>query len=406
MMQLMPILKILWRSKVGPLLVILQLALTIAILSNAIFFINSRIENVNRALGFTAEPLATFWVKTESGTQDMELLVQEDIAHIKSLPGIDEVAPIKSLPFSHAGYSSNFHNQHADAGNQGRLNIPAGVIETDHRGLEVLQLKLVAGRNFQPQEVIYYTRENTPASAQAIISQSVAEQVFPGTSAVGKTLYFAGVIPLTVVGVVEDFLGYFPNLDFAQHNVLVSVIEKGDSVRYVIKGEAENIELLLQAAAEKLRNSDNSRVIGEISTLKKLIDRHYRSDYAMILLLVVVMALLIFINMLGIVGITTFWVNQRRQQIGIRRALGATRTAILQFFMLENGLLVLISTLLGAFIAFGASHQLVQRYAFDFLPWYYVPLAGCGVLIIALAAASIPARRAALIPPREAISSR
>src|SRR5690606_31962822 len=141
-------------------------------------------------------------------------------------------------------------------------------------------------RNFQPQEVIYYTRENTPASAHAIISQSVAEHVFPGTSAVGKTLYFSGVIPLTVIGVVEDFLGFFPHRDFAQHNVLVSVIEKGDSVSYLIKGEAENIELLLQAAAKKLRGLDSSRVIGEAASLRKLIDEHYRSDYAMILLLV------------------------------------------------------------------------------------------------------------------------
>src|SRR5690606_31306852 len=111
-----------------------------------------------------------------------------------------------------------------------------------------------------------------------------------------------------------------------------------------------------------------------------LIDEHYRPDYAMILLLVVVMALLVFINMLGIVGITTFWVNQRRQQIGIRRALGATRAAIVEFLILENALLVVASTLLGAVIAFWASHELVQRYAFDFLPWHYVPLAGTVVL--------------------------
>ena len=406
MMQLLPILKILWRSKVGPALVILQLALTIAILSNAIFFINSRIDNVNRPLGFSAESLATFWAKMDSDTQDMALQIQEDIVHIKSIHDVEQVAPIKSLPFSHSGSSSNFHNQHADAGDEGRLNVSAGVIETDHRGLEVLQLELIAGRNFHPQEVIYYTRENTPASAQAIISQSVAERVFPDTSAVGKTLYFSGVIPLTVVGVVEDFLGYYPRMDFAQSNVIISVIEKSDSVRYAIRGNSATIAFLPKAAEEKLRSLDNNRVVGGAASLEQLIDEHYRPDYAMILLLVVVMALLVFINMLGIVGITTFWVNQRRQQIGIRRALGATRAAIVEFFILENALLVVASTLLGAVIAFWASHELVQRYAFDFLPWHYVPLAGTVVLAIALLAASVPARRAAQIPPREAISSR
>lgn len=406
MMQLLPILKTLWRSKVGPLLVVLQLALTIAIISNAIFFINTRIDNVSRPLGFSAAPLATFWAKTDSGSIEMEQRIQEDIAQIKSIAGIQEVAPMKSVPFSHSGYSSGFHNKHGGEGDEGRLSIPAGVIETDHRGLDVLGLRLVEGRNFQPQEVVYYTRENTPASAQVIISQAVADQVFPGASAVGQTLYFSGVIPLMVVGVVENFLGYFPNLDFAQNNVLISVIEKSDSVHYVVKGDADRIDPLAQQATQKLRDLDSNRVVNDASSMTTLIENHYRTDYAMIILLVVVMVLLVFINMLGIVGITTFWVNQRRQQIGIRRALGATRAAIVQFFMLENGVLVLLATVLGAFIAFWASHQLVQRYAFDFLPWYYLPIAGGAVLLIALAAASVPARRAALIPPREAISSR
>src|SRR5690606_28307161 len=108
MMQLLPVLKILWRSKVGPLLVVLQLALTIAIISNAIFFINTRIDNVSRPLGFSAASLATFWAKTDNDNIDMEQLVQEDITQLTSLAGIPAAAPMKSVPFSHSGYSSGF----------------------------------------------------------------------------------------------------------------------------------------------------------------------------------------------------------------------------------------------------------------------------------------------------------
>src|SRR5690606_38893131 len=141
--------------------------------------------------------------------------------------------PMGSVPFSQSGYSSGFHNMHASEGDTNRLRTPAGVVETDHRALDTLGLTLIAGRNFLPEDVIYYTRENIPTSAHAIISQSVAELVFPNTSAVGKTLYFAGEIPLTVVGVVENFLGYFPSMVFAQRNVMISVIEKKGSVNYV-----------------------------------------------------------------------------------------------------------------------------------------------------------------------------
>lgn len=406
MMHFIPLLKALWRNKIGPALIIVQLALTIAIISNTLFFINSRIEQISRPTGIDHNRLATLWVKTGDGNTEFQHMISRDITRLKTLSGIEGVAPIRSVPFSHSGYSSGFHNIHASEGDTGRLRTPAGVVETDHRALDTLGLRLTAGRNFHPEEVIYYTRENTPASAHAIISQSVAELVFPGTSAVGKTLYFAGEIPLTVVGVVENFLGYFPNLEFAQRNVIISVIEKTGSVNYVLRGREDGIDSLLYDATEMLRSLDNMRIVDNASTLQQLMDKHYHADRAMIILLVVVITVLVLTNMLGIVGITTFWVNQRRRQIGIRRALGATRTAIIELFLLENTLLVVTATALGALIAFWASHLLVQRYAFEFLPWGYVPLAGLAVLGIALLAAAIPARRAALISPREAVSSR
>ncbi|HEY7885200.1 MAG TPA: FtsX-like permease family protein [Cellvibrionaceae bacterium] len=405
MMHLFPLLKMLWRSKIGPALIILQLALSIAIISNALFFVNNRIEQTSRPTGIDQAQLARVWVKDGAESSELQQMVSRDIAALKTLTGIESAAPMGSVPFSHSGYSSGFHNLHASAGDAGRLRTPAGVVETDHRAVDTLGLKLIAGRNFLPEEVVYFTRENTPASAHAIISQSVAEQVFPGASAVGNTIYLAGEIPLMVVGVVEDFLGYFPSLDFAQRNVLISAIEKKISINYVLRTEASKVDSLLYDAEKMLRGLDGERIVGEAATISQLIKNHYHADYAMIILLLVVMSLLVLTNMLGIVGITTFWVNQRRRQIGIRRALGATRAAIIRLFLLENTLLVAAATLLGAFIAFWASHLLVQRYAFELLPWHYVPLAGLAVLVIALAAATLPARRAALISPREAVCS-
>src|SRR5690606_16903202 len=128
---------------------------------------------------------------------------------------------------------------------------------------DTLGLTLIAGRNFHAEEVVYYNRENTPASAHAIISRSVAEQVFPGTSAVGSTLYLAGEIPLTVVGIVENFLGYYPSMDFAQRNVLVSAIEQGGSINYVLRADASNVDGLLYDAEKMLRSLDGERIVGE-----------------------------------------------------------------------------------------------------------------------------------------------
>lgn len=413
MLQLVPILKTLWRSRIGPLLIVVQLALTIAIISNTLFFIQSRLDRITQPTGLADQHIAKLWVKenvTVPGLAQEAGLVQSverDVEQLRSLPGIRAVAAIgTSIPFSHSGYSSGFYNKHKNDGDDGKFRVQAGVLEADHRALDALGLRLVAGRNFFAEEIIYYVRTDTPARAQAIITQSVAEQAFPGAYAVGKTLYMAGQIPLTVVGVAEDFLGYFPNLEFGRNNVLISAIEKNGSINYVLNGDEEALDRQLFAAAQLLRRLDAQRIVGNEITLAAMIRAHYRSDYAMVFLLVVITALLAFINMLGIVGITTFWVNQRRRHIGIRRALGATRAAIIQSFILENALLVVVANGVGAIIALWASQQLVQRYAFEQLPWVYLPVAGFAVLVVTMAAAALPAYRAAQLPPREALASR
>lgn len=405
MMHLYPILKTLWRSKTGPALIIIQLALSIAMISNALFFVQTRMEQIARPTGFAEAQLAKLWIKEGNTGLHLQQRVTRDLEIIQNLPGVRGVAPISSVPFSHAGYSSGVHNKHSSESDEGRLRTPAGVAETDYRALDVLGLKLRAGRNFLAEESVYFTKSNMPSSAQAIITQSVADDLFPQQSAVGKTLYMGGEAPLTVVGVVEDFLGYFPNLDFAERNVLVSAIEDWGSINYLMRGETGQLENILDAASTALRDADPQRIVDNTATLKALINDHYHADYAMIILLCVVIALLALINMLGIVGITTFWVNQRRRQIGIRRALGATRTNIIQLFLLENTLLVAAATALGAMIALWCNLYLVQRYAFEFLPWFYIPLAGIVLLAITLAAAARPARNAALISPRAAIAN-
>lgn len=403
MMHLIPILKILWRSKAGPSLVIIQLALTVAIISNALFFIQTRIEQLTRPTGFAESQLIRLWIKEGPNGPDLKQRVALDIEHLRSLPGIRDIAPVGSVPFSHAGYSSGFANRHESEGEAGRLRTSAAVVEADHRALDVLGLKLIAGRNFLPDEGVYFTRDAMPTHAQAIVTESVAVQIFPQQSAVGKTIYMAGQIPLTVVGVVQDFLGYFPDLDFAQRNVLISAIEDTGSINYLLRSDSEELDSVLDEATRSLRELDMQRIVDSTSTLEELIADHYSRDRAMIILLSVVIILLTFINMLGIVGITMFRVNQRRRETGIRRALGATRAGTVIFFLLENTLLAGAAITLGAMIALWSNFHLVQHYAFELLPWFYIPLSGLTVLCIALAAATIPAYKAAFISPRAAI---
>lgn len=396
-----PILKSLWRSKVGPLLIIAQLALSIAIISNAVFFLQGRVDKIQRETGADSQALAQVWVKERPGELLRQEIIGRDLENLRALSGVRNAAAIgQSVPFSHSGGSSGFSR--LPEGDPKRVSKPAATMPADHAAVATLGLTLVEGRSFFPEEIDYYPRNQRPGTASAIITESLAEFLFEGQSPVGQTVFLAGAVPLTVVGVVEDFLGYFPATDFAYDNVLISAIELSEKVNYVVQGE--DPAGLLPRVRQALQNTDARRIVKDERTMASMIRVHYSDDYAMVILLLLVMVLLVFVNTLGVVGITTFWVNQRRRQVGIRRALGATRLAILRYFLVENVILVTLATFVGACLALMAGHYFTAHHAMAALPWWYAPFAGGVMLIMTQAAAWWPSQRAARVPAREAIA--
>ena len=122
------------------------------------------------------------------------------------------------------------------------------------------------------------------------------------------------------------------------------------------------------------------------------------------LLLSVIVALLV-VTALGIVGLASFWVQQRTKQIGVRRALGATRGQILRYFQTENFLLASIGIALGMVLAYGLNQLLMSRYELPRLPLAYLPIGAVALWLLGQVAVFWPARRAASVPPAIATRS-
>jgi putative ABC transport system permease protein len=129
-----------------------------------------------------------------------------------------------------------------------------------------------------------------------------------------------------------------------------------------------------------------------------------RADYFadtrdMVWMLAMVCVVMLAVTALGIVGLTSFWVGQRRRQIGIRRAVGASCAQILRYFQTENFLLSTAGVLLGVVLGFAINIYLMQHYEVGRMPWYYL---GCGAITLWLlgqCAVLGPALRAAAVPP-------
>jgi putative ABC transport system permease protein len=125
----------------------------------------------------------------------------------------------------------------------------------------------------------------------------------------------------------------------------------------------------------------------------------FKNDRVMAAMLVGVILAMMMVTALGIVGLASFWVQQRRRQIGIRRAIGATRGDILRYFQTENFLIVSGGIVLGMALAFGLNLLLMQHYELPRLPVYYLPIGALALWGLGQLAVLGPALRAAAVPP-------
>ena len=125
----------------------------------------------------------------------------------------------------------------------------------------------------------------------------------------------------------------------------------------------------------------------------------YRSDRAMMLILMAVMVALVLVTGAGIVGLASFWVTRRIKQIGTRRALGARRINIRSYFQTENGLMVAMGVGLGVLFTYGFNLWLMQEYQAPRLPWFYLPVGAAVVFALGQIAVWGPAGRAARVSP-------
>ena len=133
--------------------------------------------------------------------------------------------------------------------------------------------------------------------------------------------------------------------------------------------------------------------------------RAYRADIGMAVLMGVICLILLCVTAAGIVGLTSFWVGQRRKQIGIRRALGATRNDILRYFQTENLLIAGAGVVLGAILAVGLNLWMMKQFSMDRMSLLYVLVGIVVLMLLGQGAVFAPARRASRVSPVEATRS-
>lgn len=419
-MTLPPILAALKKHKAGVVLITLQIALTLAIVCNAVFIIGQRVDRIDRPSGIDEKNLfviAQGWVGAPSGddaasVDKLDAMQREDVATLRNLPGVESVIAINSLPLVQSMWTTGVSLK---PGQRDESQHAALYFGTDQM-IPALGLKLVAGRNFTPAEVGHMGFRGINKPAVLIVTRALADKLFPQGDALGKAVYVNKSAPSTIVGIVERM--QVPSVDswandWFWNSVLIPTRLDAGFARYAVRARPGQLQTAMQAAPKALFASNPLRVLEtdgafedrSVHSFAEIRAFAYRADRGMAILMGVICVILLCVTGAGIVGLTSFWVGQRRKQIGIRRALGATQRDILRYFQTENLIIAGAGVLLGAILAVGLNLWMMKQMQMDRMPVLYVLVGVVVLLALGQGAVFAPARRASRVSPVEATRS-
>lgn len=409
-MEIRPILSTLRRHKTAAALIVIEVALTCAIICNALFMISDRITEVRETSGLVEDELVRIQITSVGNDPEEDARTRGDLAALRALPGVKAATVTNQVPFVNSSWN---YGVRLDADQQ-QVTMNAAMYMAEEQFLETLGLKLVAGRAFTPDE--YKDAASLMAGLSegslpsAIVTRKMAERLWPGEDPIGKGFYSGDEQPTRVVGVIEHLVrpSQLGGPSAREYSVILPLRPHYNiGGNYVIRTDPDRRHEVLEAARKVLQANGADRIILEdqTKTFEELRSEYYQGPRSMAWLLGIVCVALLLITALGIIGLASFWVQQRTKQIGIRRALGATRGQVLRYFQTENFLLASIGIALGMLLAFAINQVLMGKYELARLPLYYLPAGAVLLWVLGQLAVYAPARRAASIPPATATRS-
>lgn len=391
-MEIRPILSTLMRNRVGATLISLQIALTMAVIINSVFIIMDRAATMKRPSGIDSESLIVTRIADVDDDASTESVVIADIERLKAIDGVVNATRMSTTPLSNSGSNSMYRALNEDDAPSTSIALYDSGIE----GLDTLGLELTRGRWFDSSEIRFDPPDGeTPK--MAVITDASAEALYGDEDPIGKMFYTGTGDAIQVIGTVRMMSRPWYGWGDFYTSAIFPIVERNSLI--VVRVDPERRDALLETVAESLRSTSLDRLVNTPRTHTEIIARTYNRDIAMNRMLKIVMALVVLITALGIIGLASFSVAQRRRQIGTRRAIGAQKFHILRYFLVENWLITTGGIVLGLVLSFVINHLLVTEYGMPKLDPVYLPAVVLGLWLIGLLATLGPARNAMMVDP-------
>ena len=390
------------RNRIGSALMVSEIALSFMLLVGAGLLIKSfiRLREVNP--GFNPSNMLTMRVSLPAGKyQQGEPRVQvfgQVVERISGLPGVASAGAVSQLPLRGdtfnlgRGYLREGDPQTSEAaGNANFLTVTPTYFDT-------MQTPVKAGRAFTE-------RDTNDAPKVMIVNETMARKLWPGESPVGRKIWvwYDEKFFREIVGVVGDTRLSLDAEAESQMYVPLSQDSGWSTLSFVVRTNGEPAALT-GAVRNEIRAVDKGVLIYNVKTLDDVVAIAAAPRRTPMLLLSSFAGVAMLLAMLGIYGVTAYYVTQRTHEIGVRMALGARMSDVLMLVLSRGVIFALIGIAIGIAGAFGLTRYLTTL-LFGVQPidvMTFLSVAAI-LMIVALLACIIPARKAAKVDPLVAL---
>jgi len=381
------------------LLVISEVALALILLVGAGLLTKSFLNLLRVNPGFNPENVMTIPVSLPQGYregQQQTAFFEQALRQIEAAPGVRAAGVTSSIPFGSVR-GSNFSIQEQPPLPPGaRPN--ATLYAVSPKYFDVMGIPLLKGRGFTELDA-------KGATGVAIIDESIARRFFPGDDAIGKHLTIdvppgAGEpTPLEIIGIVGNAKHFGLERETGPQIYEAYLQHPFPGMTLVVRTSADPLSLA-PAIRSELRAMDRNLLISGITTMEDRVATSTLPRRFNTLLMTVIAAVALTLAAVGLYGALSHSVSQRRQEIGIRMAMGARGRDVLKLVVGQGMKLSLIGVAVGLAGAFGLT-RLMAKLLFGVLPTDPLTFALVTAMLIAVAlvACYIPARRAAKVDP-------
>jgi putative ABC transport system permease protein len=336
------------------------------------------------------------------------------LSDLRAIPGVEAAAAITDTPLTGQLPTGRFWmDDGADAPPDGSKQFDVAISVVTPSYFDVMAIPMVRGRRFEPADRFPEaaltqaadTRRERPRGV-VIINDAMARRYWPGQDPVGRSIVLAdhwAARASTIVGVVRDVRA--AAVDATPAPTVYAPLGElaGFGISVALRSRVP-LAPLGAALRERIRGFDPHMVVTEVRSLEDVVAGATATPRFNLTLAATFAALALALAAIGIHGVIAYLVTRRTHEIGVRMALGASRTGILWLVLREGLMPVVLGAAVGSIAAFAAA-RLIRALLFGIAPldpWSF-GAAAAAMMAAGLAAAIAPALRATRVDPLAAL---